>query len=214
MLDAASYGCLNLTLRNCDASDRSTPCGHRPRELRGVVDACGDRHTIRTPTTPYPGPTRPRLIEVMSQGTRRALVFSNDGSRVVDFGVLDSPDDFHARHGVNLSGPKRSCAGASCAVRRTATSLASRIEQSTHRRARLSAAAVAAHTVDAAAVAAACRPDVGLSNAQAREGLAQAGPNRLRDTPPRSPARVLLAQFKSLLILIRRPIEVTQLLWP
>jgi P-type Ca2+ transporter type 2C len=61
-----------------------------------------------------------------------------------------------------------------------------------------------AHAVDAEAVAAACKvqPDAGLSSAQARERLAQTGPNRLPETPPRSPARVLLAQFKSLLILI------------
>ena len=60
------------------------------------------------------------------------------------------------------------------------------------------------HTLDAAAVAAllAVRPDTGLSAKDALERLARVGPNRLPQAPGRSPWRVLLAQFKSILILI------------
>ncbi|MAT64132.1 MAG: calcium-translocating P-type ATPase, PMCA-type [Gammaproteobacteria bacterium] len=45
-------------------------------------------------------------------------------------------------------------------------------------------------------------PDTGLSPARARERLARQGPNRLAEPARRSPWRVLLAQFKSLLILV------------
>ncbi len=65
-------------------------------------------------------------------------------------------------------------------------------------------APVAPHTLDAEAVAALLevRPETGLSARQALERLARAGPNRLPQGPARSPWRVLLAQFKSILILI------------
>ena len=65
-------------------------------------------------------------------------------------------------------------------------------------------APVAPHTLDAEAVAALLevRPETGLSARQALERLARAGPNRLPQAPARSPWRVLLAQFKSILILI------------
>ena len=65
-------------------------------------------------------------------------------------------------------------------------------------------APVAPHTLDAEAVAALLevRPETGLSAQQALERLARAGPNRLPQVPARSPWRVLLAQFKSILILI------------
>ena len=42
----------------------------------------------------------------------------------------------------------------------------------------------------------------GLSSAQALERLARNGPNRLPQAAPLSPWRVLLGQFKSMLILI------------
>jgi Ca2+-transporting ATPase len=62
----------------------------------------------------------------------------------------------------------------------------------------------APHTLDSAAVAALLNvcPETGLSSQDALERLARAGPNRLPQAPARSPWRVLLAQFKSLLILI------------
>ena len=65
-------------------------------------------------------------------------------------------------------------------------------------------APVAPHTLDAEAVAALLevRPETGLSAQQALERLARVGPNRLPQAPARSPWRVLLAQFKSILILI------------
>jgi len=60
------------------------------------------------------------------------------------------------------------------------------------------------HTLDAEAVAAvlAVRPASGLSAQEALERLSRVGPNRLPQAPARSPLRVLLAQFKSILILI------------
>jgi Ca2+-transporting ATPase len=63
---------------------------------------------------------------------------------------------------------------------------------------------VAGHGLTAEAVAAQLEvnPHTGLSSAQARERLAQYGANRLPEAPPRSPWHVLLAQFKSILILI------------
>ncbi len=65
-------------------------------------------------------------------------------------------------------------------------------------------AQVIPHVLDAEAVAIllAVRPASGLGADEARERLARAGPNRLPQAPPRSPWRVLLAQFKSILILI------------
>jgi Ca2+-transporting ATPase len=62
----------------------------------------------------------------------------------------------------------------------------------------------APHTLDSAAVAALLNvcPETGLGSQDALERLARAGPNRLPQAPSRSPWRVLLAQFKSLLILI------------
>ena len=63
---------------------------------------------------------------------------------------------------------------------------------------------IAGHDLTAEAVAAHLdvNPQTGLSSAQARERLAQYGANRLPEAPPRSPWHVLLAQFKSILILI------------
>ena len=63
---------------------------------------------------------------------------------------------------------------------------------------------ITAHTltVEAVATAMEVRLDVGLTSAQALERLARHGPNRLPETPLRSPWRVLLGQFKSILILI------------
>lgn len=63
---------------------------------------------------------------------------------------------------------------------------------------------VAPHTLDAEAVAAllAVRPETGLSAQEALERLSRAGANRLPQASARSPWRVLLAQFKSILILI------------
>lgn len=60
------------------------------------------------------------------------------------------------------------------------------------------------HTLDADAVAALLnvRLETGLSAKDALERLSQFGPNRLPQAPVRSPWRVLLAQFKSILILI------------
>lgn len=62
----------------------------------------------------------------------------------------------------------------------------------------------AAHTATADAVAAALdvHADVGLGHQQGVERLAKWGPNALPVTPPRSPWRVLLAQFKSVMIVI------------
>lgn len=45
-------------------------------------------------------------------------------------------------------------------------------------------------------------PDIGLSGATATHRYRQYGPNRLSETPPRSPRSVFLGQFKSILILI------------
>jgi len=61
-----------------------------------------------------------------------------------------------------------------------------------------------AHTSTVEAVAAEMKVnlEVGLTTAQALERLTHHGPNRLPETPPRSPWRVLLGQFKSILILI------------
>ena len=61
---------------------------------------------------------------------------------------------------------------------------------------------VTTHTLTAQAVAAAMavRLEVGLISAQALERLARHGPNRLPKAPLRSPWRVLLGQFKSILI--------------
>ena len=69
---------------------------------------------------------------------------------------------------------------------------------------RNSNAPITAHTLTGEAVATAMevRLEVGLTSAQALERLARHGPNRLPETPPRSPWRVLLGQFKSILILI------------
>lgn len=65
-------------------------------------------------------------------------------------------------------------------------------------------APVIPHTLDAEAVAVllAVRPESELGTDEARERLSRAGPNRLPQAPPRSPWRVLLAHFKSILILI------------
>jgi P-type Ca2+ transporter type 2C len=61
-----------------------------------------------------------------------------------------------------------------------------------------------AHAAKASAVALALdvRPDVGLDSHQSAERLAKWGPNTLPATPPRSLWRVLLAQFKGVMILI------------
>lgn len=63
---------------------------------------------------------------------------------------------------------------------------------------------VAPHTLDSRAVAVLLDviPETGLSDKDARERLLQIGPNRLPQVSARSPWRVLLAQFKSILILI------------
>ena len=65
-------------------------------------------------------------------------------------------------------------------------------------------APVAPHALDAAAVAARLevRPETGLSAQEALALLSRVGPNRLPQAPACSPWRVLLAQFKSILILI------------
>lgn len=65
-------------------------------------------------------------------------------------------------------------------------------------------APVAAHTLEAEAVASllAVRPEIGLSASEALERLSGIGPNRLPQAPARSTWRVLLSQFKSILILI------------
>lgn len=62
----------------------------------------------------------------------------------------------------------------------------------------------AAHTATAEAVAMALdvRPDRGLDSQQSAERLEKWGPNALPVTPPRSPWRVLLAQFKGIMIVI------------
>jgi Ca2+-transporting ATPase len=62
----------------------------------------------------------------------------------------------------------------------------------------------APHVLTAESVAAALdvRPLAGLDDAQALERLAQFGLNRLPVTPPRPPWRVLLRQFKGIMILI------------
>ncbi len=62
----------------------------------------------------------------------------------------------------------------------------------------------AAHAASAEAVALALdvRPHAGLNSAQTVERLAKWGANALPVTPPRSPWRVLLAQFKSVMIVI------------
>ena len=57
-------------------------------------------------------------------------------------------------------------------------------------------------TADAVAAQLAVRAEAGLSAQQALERLSRVGPNRLPQAPARSPWRVLLAQFKSILILI------------
>ena len=57
-------------------------------------------------------------------------------------------------------------------------------------------------TVEAVATAMEVHLKAGLTSAQALERIARHGPNRLPQTPPRSPWRVLLGQFKSILILI------------
>ncbi|MFN0184255.1 MAG: HAD-IC family P-type ATPase, partial [Aquabacterium sp.] len=65
-------------------------------------------------------------------------------------------------------------------------------------------APIAAHTLDAQAVATSLDvgPDAGLGAQEALARLARFGPNRLPQAPARSPWRVLLAQFKSILILV------------
>lgn len=65
-------------------------------------------------------------------------------------------------------------------------------------------AAATPHTLEAGAVAAQLRVrmDAGLSAQEALERLARVGPNRLPQAQARSPWLVLLAQFKSILILI------------
>ena len=57
-------------------------------------------------------------------------------------------------------------------------------------------------TADSVAAALDVRPDAGLDSAQAAERLAKFGSNLLPVTPPRSPWRVLLAQFKGIMIVI------------
>jgi P-type Ca2+ transporter type 2C len=59
-----------------------------------------------------------------------------------------------------------------------------------------------AETTEALALVLAVDPDAGLDTKQSAERLAQWGPNTLPVTPPRSPWRVLLAQFKGIMILI------------
>ena len=63
---------------------------------------------------------------------------------------------------------------------------------------------ITAHTLTVEAVASVMevRLEVGLTSAQALERLDRYGPNRLPEAPLRSPWRVLLGQFKSILILI------------
>lgn len=63
---------------------------------------------------------------------------------------------------------------------------------------------VAPHTLDAEMVAAllGVQPETGLSNREALERLSRVGANRLPQVAARSRWRVLLAQFKSILILI------------
>jgi Ca2+-transporting ATPase len=65
-------------------------------------------------------------------------------------------------------------------------------------------APTATHTLSAEATAAQLevRPDTGLTRSEAQARLSRVGPNRLPQVPARSPWRVLLAQFKSILILI------------
>ena len=65
-------------------------------------------------------------------------------------------------------------------------------------------ALAATHTLEAAAVAAALAvsPESGLGAGEALARLSRVGPNRLPEATARSPWRVLLAQFKSILILI------------
>ena len=60
------------------------------------------------------------------------------------------------------------------------------------------------HTLDAQAVAALLEvsPETGLSTQDALERLSRVGPNRLPQAQARPPSHVLLAQFKSILILI------------
>ena len=62
----------------------------------------------------------------------------------------------------------------------------------------------AAHTssVESIALALDVRPDTGLNRQQCAERLAKWGPNGLPLAPPRPPWRVLLAQFKGVMILI------------
>lgn len=62
----------------------------------------------------------------------------------------------------------------------------------------------AAHTLATEEVTArlAVRSDLGLTNEQVRERIAQYGPNRLPTAPPRSTWGVFFGQFKSILILI------------
>jgi Ca2+-transporting ATPase len=62
----------------------------------------------------------------------------------------------------------------------------------------------AAHTATAEAVSLALdvRPDIGLDSQRSAERLAKWGANALPVTPPRSPWRVLLAQFKGIMIVI------------
>jgi P-type Ca2+ transporter type 2C len=57
-------------------------------------------------------------------------------------------------------------------------------------------------TTDAVMAALDVRPDAGLDSAQTVERLAKFGPNLLPVAPPRSPWRVLLAQFKGIMIVI------------
>ena len=57
-------------------------------------------------------------------------------------------------------------------------------------------------TTETVAQALDVRPDAGLDSPQSAERLARWGPNELPVTPPRSPWRVLLAQFKSVMIVI------------
>jgi magnesium-transporting ATPase (P-type) len=65
-------------------------------------------------------------------------------------------------------------------------------------------APVTAHTLTVEAVSSVMevRLDVGLTSAQAPQRLTRHSPNRLPETAPRSPWRVLLGQFKSILIVI------------
>ena len=59
-----------------------------------------------------------------------------------------------------------------------------------------------AQTFDELAVQLDIRLDMGLSAEQVSQRKAQHGPNQLAEAPPRSPWRVFLAQFKSILIMI------------